>query len=196
MVDPMRILIACEYSGTEREAFRALGHDVTSCDLLPADDGSPHHYQGSVLDLMGESWDLVVAHPPCTYLANSGVRWLYSDPTRWQDMVVGADFFRTMFAFNTPRLCVENPVQHKWAKLAHGMGEPTQTVQPYQFGHMETKRTAYWLRGLPALVPTQDVEVEMRALPKAVSKRWKLRSTSYPGIARAMADQWAGPDGC
>ena len=198
----MRVLIACEYSGVEREAFRAHGHDALSCDILPADDGSPHHHQGDVRDLMGERWDLVIAHPPCTYLSNSGVRWLHTEPTRWQDMLRGADFFRLMFAFDTPRLAVENPVQHKWAKLAHGMGAHTQTVQPYQFGHLETKRTCLWLRGLPPLIGTEDVEQAMRALPKAQTNRvhyaspgagrWKARSTSYPGIAAAMADQW-GP---
>ena len=149
----MRVLIACEYSGIERDAFRALGHDAISCDLLPTERPGPHH-QGDVRDLMDEPWDLVIAHPPCTYLSNSGVRWLYSDPTRWQDMLEGAAFFRQMFAFNSPRIAVENPIQHKWAKLAHGMGDPSQTVQPWQFGHPETKRTGYWLRGLPQLTGT------------------------------------------
>ena len=195
----MRVLIACEYSGVERDAFIAAGHDATSCDLLPTETTGPH-YQGDVLDLAGEPWDLVIAHPPCTYLANSGVRWLYTDATRWQDMLHGADFFRKMFSFNTTRLAVENPVQHKGAKLAHGMGDPTQTIQPYEFGHPETKRTCYWLRGLPPLVGTSDASAEMAALPKSLSNRihyaspgpdrWKLRSTSYAGIAAAMADQW------
>ena len=197
----MKILIACEYSGVEREAFRARGHSVTSCDLLPADDESPYHYQGDVRDLMYEKWDLVVAHPPCTYLSNSGVAWLYKEPTRWQDMLYGADFFRLMFEFDTPRLCVENPVQHKWAKLAHGMGDPDQTVQPWQFGHPESKRTCYWLHGLPKLTPTNDVKADMDRLPYAESHRlhylgpskdrWKLRSVSFSGIAEAMASQWA-----
>ena len=199
ITEPMKVLIACEYSGVERDAFIAAGHDAVSCDLLPTERPGPH-YQGNVLDLRAEPWDLVVAHPPCTYLANSGVRWLYSNPTRWQDMLEGADFFRAMFTFNSPRIAVENPVQHKWAKLAHGMGEPSQTVQPWQFGHTETKRTCYWLRGLSPLVGTDDVKAEMDALPKSVSHRvhyaapgadrWKLRSTSYEGIAAAMADQW------
>lgn len=199
MSTTMRVLIACEYSGVERDAFIAAGHDAMSCDLLPTDQPGPH-YQGSVLDLLNEPWDLVIVHPPCTYLANSGVRWLYTNPTRWQDMLEGAAFFRTMFSFNSPRIAVENPVQHKWAKLAHGMGEPSQTVQPYEYGHPETKRTALWLRGLPPLTATDDVRAEMATLPKSVSNRihyaspgpdrWKARSTSYPGIAQAMADQW------
>ena len=196
----MRVLIACEYSGIERDAFRALGHDAISCDLLPTERPGPHH-QGDVRDLMGEPWDLVIALPPCTHLANSGVRWLYSDPTRWQDMLEGAAFFRQMFAFNSPRIAVENPIQHKWAKLAHGMGDPDQTVQPWQFGHPESKRTCYWLRGLPHLAATHDVRAEMAALPKSQTNRihyaspgpdrWKARSTSYPGIAAAMAAQWS-----
>lgn len=196
----MRVLIACEYSGTERDAFLAAGHDAMSCDLLPTETPGPH-YQGDVLDLAAEPWDLVIAHPPCTYLSNSGVRWLYTEPNRWQHMLEAADFFRSMFTFNTPRLAVENPVQHKWAKLAHGMGDPTQTVQPWEFGHPETKRTCYWLRGLPPLIGTDNVKAEMDRLPKSLSNRihyaspgadrWKLRSTSYAGIARAMADQWA-----
>lgn len=162
----MRVLIACEYSGVERDAFIAAGHDAISADLLPTESPGPH-YQGDVLDLAGESWDLVIAHPPCTYLANSGVRWLYTNPTRWQDMLTGADFFRRMFAFNAPMLAVENPVQHKWAKLAHGMGDPIQTVQPYEYGHPETKRTCFWLRGLPPLMGTDDVRVEMAALAES-----------------------------
>ena len=198
-VDVMKILIACEYSGIERDAFRSLGHDAISCDLLPTEQPGPH-YQGDVRDLMGEPWDLVIAHPPCTYLANSGVRWLYTDPTRWQHMKDAAAFFRAMFEFNSPRIAVENPVQHKWAKLAHCMGNPTQTVQPWQFGHPETKRTCYWLRGLTPLAGTHDVQAEMNALPKSQTNRvhyaspgpdrWKVRSTSYPGIAAAMAAQW------
>ena len=143
----------------------------------------------------------MIAHPPCTYLANSGVRWLYAQPGRWDDLREGAEFFRLMFDFRTPRLCVENPVQHKHAKALHGMGEPTQTVQPYEFGHPESKRTCYWLRGLPPLRGTLNVRAEMLALPKREAQRvaslppspdrWKLRSTSYPGIAAAMAAQWS-----
>ena len=196
----MKVLIGCETSGVEREAFRRLGHDVTSCDVLPADDGSPHHYQGDVRDLLGELWDLAIMHPPCTYLANSGVSWLYSEPLRWQKMLEGADFFRLMFTVNSPRIAVENPVQHKWAKLAHGMGDHTQTIQPYHFGHPESKRTAYWLRGLPPLVRTDDVTEEFRRLPKREQQRlhwlgpsedrWKLRSKSFEGVAEGMASQW------
>ncbi len=195
----MRVLIACEYTGTERDAFIAAGHDAISCDILPTEKPGPHH-QGDVRDLMGERWDLVIAHPPCTYLSNSGVRWLYSDPTRWQRMVEGAAFFREMFGFNTAALAVENPIQHRWAKLAHGQGDPTQTVQPWQFGHPESKATCLWLRGLPPLVATGDARAEMATLPKSQTQRiWyaspgadrgKVRSAAYSGIAAAMATQW------
>jgi len=196
----MRVLIACEYTGTERDAFTAAGHDAMSCDLLPTETPG-EHYQGDVRDLLAEPFDLVIAHPPCTYLSNSGVRWLYSDTTRWQDLIAGAALFRSMFGFNTPRLAVENPIQHKWARMAHGQGEPTQYVQPWQFGHPETKATGLWLRGLPPLVPTDDARAVMAALPVAQRNRihyaspgpdrGKLRSAAYPGIAAAMADQWA-----
>ena len=195
----MRVLIACEYSGIERDAFLAAGHDAISADLLPTETPGPH-YQGDVRNLLGEQWDLVIAHPPCTYLAKSGVRWMYSDPLRWQALLEGASFFRQMFDFRTSALAVENPVQHRWAKLAHGKGEPTQVVQPWMFGHPESKATCLWLRGLPPLVATSDARAEMATLPRAMTQRilhmppsverGKLRSASYPGIATAMADQW------
>ena len=104
----MRVLIACEYSGVERDAFIAAGHDAISCDLLPTETPGPHH-QGDVRDLMGERWDLVIAHPPCTYLSNSGARWLYENQLRWQDMILGAEFFRSMFGVEPPRLCRSAP---------------------------------------------------------------------------------------
>lgn len=199
-MDP-RVLIACEYSGVTRDAFLSAGFDAISCDVLPTEAPGPH-YQGDVRDLMGQEWDLVIAHPPCTYLAKSGVRWLYEHHDRWQNMITGAVFFRDMFRFQTRYLCVENPVMHHWATDVHGEGKWAQTIQPYQFGHPETKRICYWLRGLPLLVDTENVKAEMLTLPKSQSDRihyaapgadrWKVRSTSYPGIAEAMAVQW-GP---
>lgn len=132
----MKVLVACEYSGAVRDAFRALGHDAMSADMLPTETPGPH-YEGDVLDLIGEPFDLVIAHPPCTYLANSGVRWLHEREGRWEAMREGAAFFAQMFQFNTPRLCVENPIQHGYAREAHGQGRPTQTIQPWQFGHGE-----------------------------------------------------------
>lgn len=194
----MRVLVACEYSGTVRDAFLRRGHDAMSCDLLPTESPGPHH-QGDVRDVIGYGWDLLIAHPPCTYLANSGARWLYEDPDRWQHLIDGAVFFREMLEAPIPKVAVENPVMHKWARKIVGR-RPDQTVQPYQFGHMESKRTGLWLRGLPLLRPTDDVEVDMRKLPaKERSKvhyaspgkdRWKVRSAFFAGIADAMADQW------
>lgn len=195
----MRVLIACEYSGVERDAFIAAGHDAMSCDLLPTEKPGPH-YEGDVRDLMGERWDLVIAHPPCTYLSNSGVRWLYENPRRWQDLILGGEFFRTMFEFNAGAIAVENPIQHGWARRVHGQGGPTQTVQPWMFGHPESKAICLWLRGLPPLTATSDARAVMATMPKRETHRvhfaspgtdrWKVRSTSYAGIAQAMADQW------
>ena len=135
----MKVLVACEYSGTVRDAFRDRGHDAMSCDLLPTERPGPH-YRGSVLDLLGEPFDLVVAHPPCTYLSNAGVQYL-SDPDRWLDMEDGAEFFWAMSQFNSPRIAIENPVQHRHAKKAHGLGNQTQIIHPWQHGHTETKPT-------------------------------------------------------
>ncbi len=198
----MRVLIACESSDTEGSAFRALGHDVTTCDILPSDGPAQFHYQGDVRDMIPEPWDLVVAHPPCTYLSNSGARWLYTEPLRWQKMIEGAEFFRLMATFNSPRIAIENPIQHKWAKAVHGLGQQTQTVQPWMFGHPETKATCLWLFGLPALVATSDARAEMARLPYAEQHRihyaspgpdrWQVRSKALPLVAAAFADQWAG----
>lgn len=197
----MRVLVACEYSGRVRDAFIREGHNAMSADLLPTDAEGPH-YQGDVLDLLDEPWDLVVAHPPCTYLTNSGVTWLTTDPERWALLDEGAEFFAKMFEFNSPRIAVENPVQHKYAIERHGHGKATQYIQPWQFGHTEQKRTGLWLVGLPKLEPTNNVYDQMMQLPKRERERlhylgpskdrWKLRSTTYSGIADAMAKQWGG----
>ena len=203
----MRVLVACEFSGTVRDAFIDEGHDATSCDLLPTTAPGPHH-AGDALDILGYGWDLIIAHPPCTYLSNSGVSWLYSDPDdsgslkgipRWQAMHEGARFFRAMLDAPAPRVAVENPVMHKWAVDIVGERQ-TQTVQPWQFGHPRSKRTGFWLRGLPQLVATDDVRAEYENLPARVGQashyaspgedRWALRSLTYPGIATAMAKQW------
>ncbi|MGO5251508.1 hypothetical protein ACTQ2Q_09205 [Atopobiaceae bacterium LCP21S3_F11] len=191
--------MACEYSGVVRDAMRARGHDAMSCDILPTDAPGPH-YQGDVRDLMTEEWDLVIAHPPCTYLANSGVSWLKKDPDRWTKMKEGAEFFRLMGQFNSPRIAIENPIQHRYAVEEHGLGRQTQVVQPWMFGHPEMKATGLWLYGLPKLEPTDDVRGLMELLPKNQQQRlhylppsedrWKLRSTTFSGLAAAMADQW------
>lgn len=195
----MRVLVACEYSGRVREAFRKLGHDAWSCDLLPSDDNSPYHIQGDVLDILNDGWDLMVAHPPCTYLTNAGVTWLHKQPERWEQMRDGAEFFKTLLNAPIPLIAVENPIMHKYAVEIIGRRQD-QVLQPYMFGHMERKATCLWLKGLPKLIPTNDVKAEMLKLPKNVQQRlhylppspdrWKLRSMTFQGIADAMADQW------
>jgi len=194
----MRVLVACEYSGTVRDAFRQMGHDAVSCDLLPTDVPGPH-YQGDVMDIIHDGWDLMIAHPPCTYLSNSGVRWLHQQEGRWEMMRDGAEFFRTLLQSSIPRIAVENPIMHKYAKDIIGVSQ-TQVIQPWMFGHMEQKATCLWLKNLPPLVPTSDVKAEMLKLPKSEREkmfylspsedRWKLRSKTYTGIAKAMAAQW------
>ena len=195
----MRVLVACEYSGKVREAFRKLGHDAWSCDLLPADDNSPYHYQGDVFDIIDQDWDLMIAHPPCTYLTNAGVSWLYRKEGRWDQMKDGAEFFKKLLEADIPKIAVENPIMHKYAVEIIGRRQ-NQVVQPWMFGHMEQKATCLWLKGLPELKPTNNVKEDMLKLPKAVAQRlhylppskdrWKIRSETYQGIADAMANQW------
>ena len=195
----MKILIACEYSGTVRDAFRALGHDAISCDLLPTDREGPHH-QGSVLDIINDGWDMMIAHPPCTYLANSGVSWLHKEPSRWDKLDEGAAFFRLLWEAPIGRIAIENPIMHKYAKERTGAGRQSQIVQPWMFGHTESKATCLWLKNLPPLRETNNVKTETMKLPDNERQRlhylppsptrWKERSTTFSGIAQAMADQW------
>ena len=194
----MRVLIACEYSGVVRDAFIARGHDAMSCDLLPTDADGPHH-QGSVADIINDDWDLMVAHPPCTYLANSGVQHLHQDKQRWTDLDDGAAFFKMLLDAIIPKKAIENPIPHKYAVERIGQ-KYSQIVHPWMFGHTERKSTCLWLDGLPDLVETNNVKAEMETLPKNQQQRlhylppsptrWKLRSTTYQGIADAMANQW------
>lgn len=216
-----RVLVACEFSGTVRRAFAALGHDAWSADLLPSDDGSNRHYRGDARDLLGEGWDLLmVAHPPCTRLCNSGVRWLTVPPTNppadatpaeaaaWptltheerlvvihQHLAAGAALFSDFWNAPIDRIAVENPVMHRHAKSRIlNYREPAQSVQPWQFGHGESKRTCLWLKGLPPLVPTDVVagrEQRVHMMPPGPD-RWRERSRFFPGIAAAMAQQWGG----
>lgn len=193
----LNVLVACEYSGTVRDAFIKLGHNAISCDLLDSDSEGPH-IKGDVLMLIKEyKWDLVIAHPPCTYLANSGVCHLKKDPTRKAKMLDAARFFRKFLYANAKYICIENPIPHKY-----GLGKSySQLIQPWMFGHTESKATCLWLRGLPNLTPTNNVKEEMLKLPKNEQQRlhylppskdrWKLRSTTYQGIADAMASQWS-----
>jgi hypothetical protein len=195
----MKILVACEYSGTVRDAFIKLGYDAISCDLLPTDRPG-NHYQGDVFDIINDGFDLMIAHPPCTYLTNAGVRWLHSDPTRWPKMVEGANFFKSLLEADIPYIAVENPIMHKYAVKIIGRRQD-QVLQPYMFGHKEKKSTCLWLKGLPQLTETNNVKKETDALPikeqqrifyTSPSKdRWKIRSTTFQGIADAMAAQWS-----
>lgn len=195
----MRILVACEYSGTVRDAFTKLGHFAMSCDLLPTDKPG-NHYQGDVMDIIDHDWDLMIAHPPCTYLTNSGVSWLHKDPTRWAQLDDGAAFFKMLLEAPIPRKAIENPIMHKYAKERIGGVKQSQIIQPWMFGHMEQKATCLWLDNLPLLQPTNNVKDAMMKLPKnqrerlhylpPSADRWKIRSTTYQGIADAMAAQW------
>ena len=193
----MRILIACEFSGIVRDAFIERGHDAVSCDLLPTERPGPHIH-GSVLDVLDDGWDMMIAHPPCTYLSNSGVMWLQKQPGRMRSMVEALDFWYCLANTNITRVCIENPIQHKYAR--HETGQYSQIIQPWQFGHMERKATCLWLKGLPDLVGTDTVRDEMLKLPKNIQQRLhylppspdraKLRSVTFQGIADAMAEQW------
>lgn len=192
----MDVLVACEFSGVVREAFVKQGHYAMSCDLLPTDIPG-NHYQGDVIDTLDDGWDLMIAHPPCTYLANSGVRWLYNkdgsrNEERWQNMLEAAEFFKTLLNAKIPMIAVENPIQHKYARELINFPY-TQIIQPWMFGHGETKATCLWLKNLPPLVPTNVVdgrEGRIHRLPPS-EDRWKIRSTTFQGIAEAMAHQWS-----
>jgi hypothetical protein len=192
----LRVLVACEYSGIVREAFAARGHDAWSCDILPTEIPGKH-YQGDVTQLMRMDWDLLIAHPPCTYLTNSGVRWLYNkdgseNEDRWKLMVEGVEFFRMfLYADHIPKRAVENPIMHGHAARRVGRKQD-QIIQPWMFGHGETKATGLWLEGLPKLEPTNIVEGREQRIWKLppTADRAKLRSKTYEGIAQAMAQQW------
>ena len=195
----MKILVACEYSGRVRDAFAKLGHYAMSCDLLPT-DALGLHYQGDVRDVLYDGWDLLIAHPPCTYMTNSGVTWLHKDPARWALLDDAAAFFNLFLDAPIDRIAVENPIMHKYAKERIGNRKQSQVIQPWMFGHTEQKATCLWLKGLPLLQPTNNVKAQMMELPDNERQRlhylppskdrWKLRSTTYQGIADAMANQW------
>ena len=150
----MRVLIACEFSGVVRDAFRERGHDAWSCDLLPTEREGPH-IQGNVLPVAANTWDLLIAHPPCTFLCNSGVRWLIGNKGRWKAMNSAAAFFNALLIGPVPRIAVENPIQHGYARDILPLYQ--QLIQPWQFGHGETKATCLWLKNLPPLMPTEIV---------------------------------------
>jgi site-specific DNA-cytosine methylase len=197
----MKVLIACEYSGRVRDAFLAAGHDAMSCDLLPTDAPGPH-YQGDVFDIILDGWDLMIAHPPCTYLSVSGMHWTtrgLRDPQLTEDAL---DFVRALMAAPIERIAIENPV----SIISSRIRKPDQIIQPHQFGHDASKKTCLWLKNLPLLASTQMVEPRIvngrsrwgnqtasgqnKLAPSA--DRWKIRSETYKGIADAMAAQWGG----
>ncbi|MCW8965676.1 MAG: DNA cytosine methyltransferase [Candidatus Pacearchaeota archaeon] len=180
----MNVLVACEFSGRVREAFTQSGHYAVSCDLLDTDIPG-EHYQGDVLDIVNDGWDLMVAHPPCTHLAVSGARW-FKDKIEEQKQAL--EFVRQLLNANIPRIALENPVSVISSKIR----KPDQIIQPWQFGHGETKATCLWLKDLPRLEPTKIVDgrqPKVHHMPPS-SDRWKLRSLTYQGIATAMANQW------
>ena len=189
----MKILIACEYSGTVRDAFIAEGHNAISCDLLPSDRPGPH-YQGNVLDILDDGFDLMIAHPPCTHLAVSGARWFKN---KQAEQAEALDFVRLLLAAPIDKIALENPVSIISSRIC----KPNQIIQPWQFGHPESKSTCLWLKNLPKLVPTDILEKPASGrwdnqTPSGQNKlgpgedRWKIRSTTYQGIANAMAKQW------
>jgi hypothetical protein len=180
----MRVLVACEFSGTVRDAFIRAGHDAMSCDFLPTDSPGPH-YEGDVLDIIGDDWDLMIAHPPCTHLAVSGARWFHLKQKEQQESL---KFVSRLLEAPIPRIALENPV----SIISSQIRKPNQIIQPWQFGHGETKATCLWLKGLPLLVPTSIVdgrENRIHRMPPS-QDRWKLRSKTFQGIADAMAAQW------
>ena len=182
----MKVLIACEYSGTVRDAFRSLGHDAWSCDLLDCDGDNEYHFRGDVLDILdAKKWDLMIAHPPCTHLAVSGARW-FKDKVKEQ--AESLDFVRELMGCNIPKIAIENPISIISSKIR----KPDQIIQPWQYGHGETKATCLWLKNLPKLKPTNIVEGRYQKchLLPPTPDRWKIRSKTYDGIAKAMAEQW------
>ena len=183
--DSMKVLIACEFSGVVRDAFIAAGHDAMSCDLLPTESPGPH-YQGDVRDVLSEHWDLMVAHPPCTHLAVSGARYFYR---KQAEQAEALDFVRLLMNAPIEHIAIENPI----SVISSRIRKPDQIIQPWQFGHGETKATCLWLKGLPKLQPANIVEGREQRVHKMPPSptRWRERSRTFPGIALAMADQWS-----
>jgi hypothetical protein len=194
----MKVLVACEYSGTVRDAFIAKGHDAMSCDLLPTDKPGPH-YQGDVCDILDDGWDLMIAHPPCTYLSVSGIHW-NNRGRGWEETDKALDFVRLLLSANIPKIALENPV----SIISSRIRKPDQIIHPYQFGHDASKATCLWLKNLPKLQPTNIIAPRIvngrprwgnqtdsgqNKLPPSAD-RWKIRSTTYQGIADAMAETW------
>jgi len=191
----MKVLVACEYSGTVRDAFIARGHEAMSCDIIPTDVPGPH-YQGDVRDVLDNGWDLMIAHPPCTYLSNAGARFLYPrgklNRARLKLGMEGRAFFMTLWNADIPMIAIENPTP----STVYNLPPRTQVIQPYEFGHPVQKRTCLWLKGLPPLKPTrvvtqrQSSKVPGNWFNKGGKDRQKNRAKTFDGIAKAMASQW------
>jgi hypothetical protein len=196
----MRVLVACEYSGAVRNAFLRAGHYALSCDLLPSDSPLGDHYQGNVLDILDHGWDLMIAHPPCTYLCSSGLHWNKRRPERAKQTEEALDFVRLLLDAPIPKIALENPI----GCISTRIRKPTQIIQPYHFGDDASKYTCLWTKNLPLLQPTDFVEPRIvngkrrwanqtdsgqNRLPPSAD-RWKIRSETYIGIANAMAAQW------
>jgi len=191
----MKVLIACEYSGTVRDAFAKLGHDAWSCDILPT-DAPGQHYQCDVMEVIAGGWDLMIAHPPCTYLSNAGARFLYPkgvlNDERLQKGLVAKELFMSLYDANIAKICIENPI----ASTVFGLPKYDQIVQPYEYGHPVQKRTCLWLKGLHKLIPTnivaerQSSKIAGNWFNKGGIDRQKNRAKTFQGIADAMAQQW------
>lgn len=204
----MKVLIACEFSGVVREAFRKRGHDAWSCDLLPTEKESKYHIQDNVLNHLNDGWDLMIAHPPCQFLSNAGIGWFneerYGDKARYrkQKRIEALNFVEFLFNSKIEKICVENPTGY----LNSHFAKPTQIIQPYYFGDMESKRTCLWLKNLPLLTHIKIVKPKIygyyktgvkkgqpiygNSWQKRSADRWKERSRTFQGVADAMADQW------
>lgn len=190
----MRVLVACEYSGAVRDAFIRAGHDALSCDLLPSESPLGPHYQGDVFDVIGQGWDLMIAHPPCTYLASSGLHWNKRRPERAALTEEALVFVRRLMDAPIPRIAIENPI----GCISTRVRKPEQIIQPWQFGEDASKATCLWLKGLPPLEYTNVIRKARYANQTASGQnrlapspdRWKERSRTFAGIAQAMADQW------
>ena len=191
----MRVLIACEYSGTVRDAFAKRGHDAWSCDILPT-DAPGQHYQCDIMDVIDKGWDLMIAHPPCTYLSNAGARFLYPkgvlNDERLQKGLVAKGLFMSLYNAKIAKICIENPI----ASTVFGLPKYDQIVQPYEYGHPVQKRTCLWLKGLSKLTPTnivlerQSSKIAGNWFNKGGTDRQKNRAKTFQGIADAMAQQW------
>lgn len=198
----MKVLVACEYSGVVRDAFIRKGHDAMSCDLLPSESNFGPHYQGDIRDIIDDEWDLLIAHPPCTYLCVPGAHYLHKQPDRWGKMLEAKDLFMLFYSLSVPKICIENPVPHKYAQLP----KYTQIIQPWQFGHEQSKRTCLWLKGLPPLMPTKIMNnhgeryertpAQQEKYGRWANSKWYAKSNAherartFQGIADALATQY------